>query len=69
MFYADDLCQMAPSAVGLQLLISVCEKYGVEYDILYNPIKFKYMTVLPIYAQNSIRQIKRCITLIYTKLY
>jgi len=47
LFYADDICLLAPSAMGLQQLINVCEQYGSEHDILYNPIKSKCMAVLP----------------------
>jgi len=46
-FYADDICLLAPSAAGLQQLINVCEIYGVEHDIIYNPIKSKCITFLP----------------------
>ena len=46
-FYADDICLMAASAMGLQQLINACDKYGIEHDILYNPIKSKCMAVVP----------------------
>ena len=45
LFYADDICLMAPSDMGLQQLINACEKYGIEHDILYNPIKSECMAV------------------------
>ncbi len=35
-FYADDLCVMAPSPSGLQLLLNICANYGIENDIIYN---------------------------------
>jgi hypothetical protein len=47
LFYADDICLLAPSAMGLQQLINVCEQYGSDHDILYNPIKSKCMAILP----------------------
>ena len=34
LFYADDLCLMAPSPVGLQHLIDICANYGYENDLL-----------------------------------
>ena len=34
LFYADDLCLLAPCAIALQRLIHICEQYGVEHDIL-----------------------------------
>ena len=39
LFYADDLCIMAPSPVGLQLLIDIGASYGFENDILFNRSK------------------------------
>ncbi len=46
-FYADDMYFLAPSANGLQLIFDVCSSYGNEHDVLYNPIKSKYITFLP----------------------
>ena len=40
MFYAEDLCVIAPSPCGLQALLNIYSKYGFENYILYNPIKF-----------------------------
>ena len=47
LFYADDLCLMAPSPVGLQLLIDICASYGFENDILFNRSKSVCMVVKP----------------------
>ena len=47
LMYADDIVLMAPSVKGLQRLINVCEKYGVDYDILYNPTKSAILVVAP----------------------
>ena len=38
--YANDIVLLALSVKGLQKLINVYEKYGVDYDILYNHIDF-----------------------------
>ena len=37
--YADDLVLMAPSSMGLSMLLSVCSEYGIEHDIKYNSTK------------------------------
>ena len=37
--YADDLKVLCPSINGLQKLISICEKFGHEYSILFNAKK------------------------------
>ena len=43
LMYADDLVLICPSAVGLAELILICERYGVEHDIKYNPKKSAVM--------------------------
>jgi hypothetical protein len=47
LFYADDICLLAPSALGLQLLLNACESYGISHDILYNPSKSNCVVVPP----------------------
>ena len=47
LFYADDLCIMAPSPVGLQRLIDICANYGFENDLLFNRSKSVCMVVKP----------------------
>ena len=37
--YADDLALMAPSRSSLQTLLYICESYGNEWCITYNPTK------------------------------
>ena len=41
--YADDLCVMSPTMKGLENILDICEKYGTEYDVLFNPKKTKCM--------------------------
>ena len=47
LFYADDLCLMAPSVQGLRMLLRECEKYGVDFDIKYNPAKSHCLYFIP----------------------
>ena len=47
LFYADDICILAPSAIGLQKLIDVCVSYGIDHNIIYNPLKTKCVAILP----------------------
>ena len=47
LFYADDLCLMAPSSVGLQHLIEICANYGFENDLLFNRSESMCMVVKP----------------------
>ena len=38
-FYADDLCLMAPCVIALQVLINLCYDYSIEIDINFNALK------------------------------
>ena len=38
-YYADDLCVMAPSPAGLQTILDVCYRYAVDNDIVFNQLK------------------------------
>ena len=37
--YADDITLLAPCKSALSILVSVCEKYASEFDILFNGSK------------------------------
>ena len=41
--YADDITLLAPCKSALSILISVCEKYASEFDILFNGSKSKLL--------------------------
>ena len=43
LFYADDMCILAPSLKGLQKLLNICGSYCIEWDICLNPKKTKNM--------------------------
>ena len=38
-FYADDLCLMAPCAIALQELLNICYRYSVEVNLNFNATK------------------------------
>ena len=42
-FYADDMCVMAPSIHGLQRLLDLCSEYCTDWDICLNAKKSKNM--------------------------
>ena len=44
-FYANDLCVIAPSPSGLQALLNICAKFGFENYIKYNPINSICMVI------------------------
>ena len=37
--YADDICLLAPSAIGLQQMLDVCLNFSICNDIIFNPVK------------------------------
>ena len=39
LMYANDLVLMAPSSMGLSMLLSLCSEYGIEHNITYNSTK------------------------------
>ena len=46
-FYADDSVLLAPSPYALQYLISVCEKYALDNELVFNKKKTVCMSILP----------------------
>ena len=38
-FFANDLCLMAPGVIGLQQLINVCRRYRIVVDLNINALK------------------------------
>ena len=38
-FYADDLCLLAPCAIALQQLLNICHSYGIIVDFNFNAQK------------------------------
>ena len=46
-FYADDLCLLAPCAIALQKILDICHEYGVEHDVIYNPLKYVCIVFKP----------------------
>ena len=61
-FYADDLCLMAPCAIALQELINICYQYSNEIDLNFNATKSfcvafspkHYKLLLPSLFMNSL---------------
>lgn len=41
--YADDVVLMAPTVNSLNTLLDICTTYAVEYDVLFNPDKSKFI--------------------------
>ena len=55
--YADDLVLMSPSVRGLQQMLNVCEKYGVEYNVSFNRTKTECIKI----GNNTERRNDTCI--------
>ena len=43
MGYADDIVLLCPSKEGLRKLITICERYAKDHDILFNGSKSKLL--------------------------
>ena len=45
--YADDICLMATSAIGLEKILGVCFDFSLRNDIMFNPVKSVCVTFKP----------------------
>ena len=45
--YADDICLLAPSALGLQKLLEICYDFSQDSDIIFNSLKSVYVVFKP----------------------
>ena len=45
--YADDICLMAPTATAMQCMLDICYNYGLNNDVLFNPLKSVCMLFKP----------------------
>jgi hypothetical protein len=43
--YADDLTLICPSLYGLQQMLKICETFGLQYGVKYNPSKSMVMNI------------------------
>ena len=41
--YADDVALVSPTLTSLRLLLSVCDDFGREFNVLFNPDKYQLM--------------------------
>ena len=58
--YADDLCILSPTIKGLENMLGICELYGKEYDVLFNPKKTKCMEFTRKVTNNSMASLTLC---------
>jgi len=45
--YADGIVLVAPSPLAMRRLLAICDAYAVEYDIVFNGSKSKFLVVAP----------------------
>ena len=41
--HAHDICLMAPTATAMQSMLDICYNYGLDNDVLFNPLKLVCM--------------------------
>ena len=51
--YADDIVLLAPTARAMPLMFGICDHYALEYSILFNAKKFKYISFGSRYGYSS----------------
>ena len=54
--YADDLCLLAPSRNAAQLMLSVCEQFARDFNVMFNSQKSKLIVFSPLHWNGSIPQ-------------
>jgi len=45
LLYADAIVLLSPSCFGLRKLVSMCENFGAEWNITFNPLKSQLATL------------------------
>ena len=45
--YANDICLIAPTATAMQCMLDICSHYGLDNDVLFNPLKSVCMLFKP----------------------
>ena len=56
-FYADDLCLMAPCAIALQELLHICHNYSISVDVNFNALKSFCIAFTPKHFKLSLPQV------------
>ena len=63
--YADDITLLAPSCVGLNIMLKICENFATAHDILFNSTKTKCMSFTPYHV---VPNLTKCIHFMGSKL-
>ena len=53
--YADDICLLAPGAIGMQKMLDVCFNFSLRNYIMFNPVKSVCVTFKPKNSKLSCR--------------
>ena len=56
-FYADDLCLIAPCAIALQRLLNICHNYSISVDMNFNSLKLFCIGFTPKFFKLSLPKI------------
>jgi Reverse transcriptase (RNA-dependent DNA polymerase) len=41
--YADDIVLVAPTPAAMRKMLTICDKYAADYNIMFNPGKSKFL--------------------------
>ena len=56
-FYADDLCLIAPCAIAFQELLHICHNYSISVDVNFNALKSFCIALTPTPFKLSLPQV------------
>jgi len=43
--YADDIVLVAPTPAAMRKMLTICDEYAADYDIIFNPDKSKFLVI------------------------
>lgn len=58
--YADDVVLIAPTPSAMRKMLAVCDAFALEYNILFNASKSKYVVVAPRCKRLLYKQMTQC---------
>ena len=67
-FYAEDLCLMAPCTIALQELLNICHSYSISVDVNFNQFKLFFVDFTPKHLCCHYRKLVLTLLIFYTQI-
>ena len=58
--YADDIVILAPTPSALRKMLSICDSFAADYDILFNPDKSKFLVIAANKRRGFYKEMREC---------